>query len=89
MFGFVIGYLEFFENEYNNLVEEVLELNNKIFNFVVYIFDGFKWVFGILRFWIFFFLIGEDIVLVLIVDLVNYGKGFGDGFLSWVRKGIS
>lgn len=89
LLGSVTGYLEFLENEYNNLVEEVLEPNNKIFNPAVYTFDGFKWAFGILRSRTFSPLTGEDIALVPIADLVNHGKGLGDGSPSWVRKGTS
>ena len=86
LLGSVVGYLEFLENEYNNLMEEVLERNTQLFNPAVYSFDAFRWAFGILRSRSFAPLIGEDLALVPVADLMNHGVGLDDKNPTWLKK---
>lgn len=86
LLGSVVGYLAFLENEYNKLVEEVLECNAQLFDPAVFTFDAFCWAFGILRSRSFAPLTGDELALVPVADLMNHGTGLDDKAPAWLKK---
>ncbi|KAG0629937.1 hypothetical protein M758_1G140900 [Ceratodon purpureus] len=86
LLGSVVGYLEFLENEYNKVVEEIMERNTDLFDPAVFTFDAFRWAFGILRSRSFAPLTGEELALVPVADLMNHGVGLDDKNPSWLKK---
>ena len=86
LLGSVAGYLEFLESEFTGLSEQVFEPNSEIFDPEVYTYEAFRWAFGILRSRTFAPLIGDDLALVPIADLVNHGVGLSDDIPSWIKK---
>lgn len=86
LLGSVAGYLEFLENEFTGLTEQLFEPNSEIFDPEVYTYEAFRWAFGILRSRTFAPLTGDDLALVPVADLVNHGMGLSDDIPSWIKK---